>query len=186
MRLGIDLDGVVADFNAGWMKIHAAEFGSTLRPEDVTTWNNLHTVAGFDDMRSFWSWASPKDHRRSIFRHLDTYPDSVETLDVLRRSGHQIVIVTTKPQWAHTDTLHWLADNGIPTAEVHMTDDKHEVDCDVYLDDAPHVLDDLVAARPHALVCRFVRPWNDPTPGTVDVNGWDDFHRAVTQRSRSA
>ncbi|MFW2333968.1 hypothetical protein [Ilumatobacter sp.] len=28
MRLGIDLDGVVTDFDAGWMQVHADEFGS--------------------------------------------------------------------------------------------------------------------------------------------------------------
>lgn len=27
MRLGIDLDGVVTDFDAGWMQVHADEFG---------------------------------------------------------------------------------------------------------------------------------------------------------------
>ncbi len=32
MRLGIDLDGVVADFNAGWMQMHADEFGTELVP----------------------------------------------------------------------------------------------------------------------------------------------------------
>lgn len=57
MRLGIDLDGVVADFSAGWMRLHAEESGSELRPDMVETWNSLHRQGGFDDMREFWSWA---------------------------------------------------------------------------------------------------------------------------------
>lgn len=185
MRLGIDLDGVVADFNAGWMRVHADEFGSELHPDMVDTWDGLHAIGGFDDMRAFWSWAAPKEHRPSIFRHLEPYPDALDSLRRLRQQGHHIAIVTTKPHWAHTDTLRWLADREIPTTEVHITDRKSTVDCDVYLDDGPHVLDELVRHRPEATVCRFVRPWNRPVEGTLDVTAWSDFVEIVTQRSSS-
>ena len=139
MRLGIDLDGVVADFNSGWMRLHANEFGTELTSDMVDSWNCLHRLGGFADMRGFWTWARGTDDRPSIFRHLDTYSGAVESLQELSRSGHRIVIVTTKPRWARFDTFRWLADNEIPTTEVHMSDRKYEVDCDVYLDDAPHV-----------------------------------------------
>lgn len=183
MRLGIDLDGVVADFNAGWIKLHGDEFGSDLNPEMVTTWDGLHELGGFADMRAFWRWARGTGQRPSIFRHLDVYPDALDTLRTLDRAGHQIVIVTTKPKWARADTLRWLADHELPTGEVHMIDDKHRVGCDVYLDDSPHVLSSLVRHRADALICRFVRPWNEPVEGTIDVATWSDFHRLVTERS---
>ena len=57
LRLGVDLDGVVCDFNAGWMRLHMEEFGSELQPEMVVTWDNLHELGGFADMESFWRWA---------------------------------------------------------------------------------------------------------------------------------
>src|SRR5665811_1760747 len=100
MRLGIDLDGVVADFNTGWMQLHADEFGSVLRPDMVDSWNCLHRLGGFADMREFWAWAAPKEHRRSIFRHLEPYPTAVDSLRRLSSAGHHVVIVTTKPDWA--------------------------------------------------------------------------------------
>jgi 5'(3')-deoxyribonucleotidase len=134
-------------------------------------------------MREFWSWAGPKAHRRSIFRHLETYPTAVESLRRLAAAGHRIVIVTTKPHWARTDTFRWLADADLPTTEVHLSDRKYEVDCDVYLDDAPHVLEQLTEHRPAATICRFVRPWNQPVPGTVDVVEWAEFVELVTRRS---
>lgn len=183
MRLGIDLDGVVADFNAGWIRLHRDEFGSDLRPEMVTTWGGIHELGGFADMRAFWRWARGNDDRPSIFRHLDPYPDAIETLHRLDRIGHEIVIVTTKPRWARVDTLRWLADHDLPTAEVHMTDTKYVIDCDVYLDDAPHVLDELVRHRSDRTVCRFVRPWNDPVDGAVDVASWQEFLEVVTRCS---
>lgn len=185
LRLGIDLDGVVADFNAGWMELHNAEFGGTLTSDMVTSWDGLHHLGGFDDMDAFWAWARGNNNRPSIFRHLSLLPDALDTLRLLAGEGHRIVIVSTKPDWAVHETLHWLADNAIPTREVHLTFTKYEVDCDVYLDDAPVVLPELVAHRPKALVCRFVRPWNVPVEGAVDVTSWAEFHALVTERSRT-
>lgn len=185
MRLGIDLDGVVADFNTGWMQLHADEFGSELLPDMVDSWNCLDRIGGFGDMSEFWAWASPKAHRRSIFRHLEPYPGAIESLGHLMKEGHSVVVVTTKPQWARTDTFRWLADVDLPTSEVHLSDRKYEVACDAYLDDAPHVLEELVEHRPEALVCRFVRPWNEPVPGAHDITDWSEFVEVVTHRSSS-
>ena len=185
LRLGIDLDGVVADFNAGWMRIHRDEFGSDLDPEMVTTWDGLAELGGFADMRAFWRWAEGNADRPSIFRHLEPYPDAFPTLRALRADGHRLVVITTKPEWAVHDTFRWLADHEFPTREVHITYDKADVDCDVYLDDSPTVVPDLVRHRPDRVVCRFVRPWNQPVEGAIDVGDWAGFHAAVTERSRS-
>ncbi|MGA9277125.1 5' nucleotidase, NT5C type [Ilumatobacter sp.] len=183
LRLGIDLDGVVADFNAGWIKLHREEFGSELHPSMVQTWDGLAELGGFDDMRAFWAWAKGSDLRPSIFRHLEPYPTALDTLHRLRTDGHSIVVITTKPEWAVTDTFRWLADNRLPTREVHIADVKSTVECDMYLDDSPHVLPDLIENRPNATVCRFVRPWNHPLDGASDVDSWATFHALVTQRS---
>lgn len=183
LRLGIDLDGVVADFNAGWTKLHRDEFGSDVHPASVTTWDGLAELAGFADMALFWEWAKGNDDRPSIFRHLDPYPDAIPMLRRFREEGHRIVIVTTKPEWAVTDTFRWLADNDMPTTEVHISNRKYEVDCDIYLDDSPWVLRDLLEHRPAATVCRFVRPWNRPLDGAVDVESWADFQTVVAEYS---
>lgn len=185
LRLGIDLDGVVADFNAGWIALHNDEFGTELHPEMVRTWDGLAELGGFADMDAFWEWARGSEERPSIFRHLDPYPGALDTLRELRFAGHRIVVVTTKPHWAVTDTLRWLADHDLGTREVHITDHKHEVDCDVYLDDSPWVVPALVRHRPDRVVCRFVRPWNDPVEGAVDVTTWARFHEIVDSCSHS-
>jgi uncharacterized protein len=179
LRLGIDLDGVVCDFNAGWMRLHMAEFGSDLHPEMVVTWNNLHELGGFADMQAFWRWAQGNADRPSIFRHLEPYPGAVETLRALRDEGHDVVIVTAKPRWAIPDTLRWIADHELPTNEIHVRFRKHQVACDVYLDDSPIVLPELAEHRPSAVVCRMVRPWNEAVVGTRDVEDWPAFRALV-------
>lgn len=177
------MDGVICDFNAGWMKLHQSEFGSELRPEMVVTWDNLHELGGFADMGAFWRWARGRADRPSIFRHLEPFPGALETMAALQGSGHHLVIVTAKPRWAVPDTLRWLADHEIPTTEIHVNYRKHEVDCDVYLDDSPLVLPALVTHRADAVVCRMIRPWNSPVPGAVDVRDWSEFAAVVATRA---
>lgn len=178
MRLGIDLDGVVADFNGGWMDRYNREHDAALSSDMVTNWDGLHKLTHFRHMAEFWMWA--RNHGgSSIFRHLEPYSGAVETLRALNRRGHDIVILTAKPDWAVHDTFEWLADHRIPTREVHCLDDKWRIECDLYLDDSPYVVPDLVRHRPDRTVCRFVRPWNRPVEGTVEVESWEDVDRVV-------
>lgn len=179
LRLGIDLDGVVADFTSGWMGFYNHQHGTDLKVEDSISWNGLIELTHFADMGEFWDWASDLDGR-SVFWHLKTFPGAVDALKALRKEGHEIVILTTKPEFAVHDTFEWLSENQIPTKEVHILEDKWRVDCDVYLDDSPIVLPRLAEERGDRVVCRFVRPWNDPVPGVIDVHDFPDFREVVS------
>ena len=180
MRLGIDLDGVVADFTAGWVARYNAEFGTELHRDQIETWGGMLDLAHFETMDDFWTWTARGDNG-SIFRHLDTYPGAIDALSRLARR-HDIVILTTKPDWAIHDTFAWLSDQRILTREVHITEDKWRVPCDVYLDDAPHQLEELSRQRADATICRFVRPWNEPLTGVRDIHDWDEFEALVQQQ----
>ena len=185
LRLGIDMDGVICDFNGGWIRLHREEFGTDLHPSMVTGWDGLHELGGFADMEAFWAWAGERDDRPSVFRHLEPFPGALETLQHLAEAGHRVVIITAKPHWAIPDTLRWLADHRVPAPEIHFLEEKYEVDCDLYVDDAPHNVVELLEHRPAATVCRFVRPWNHAVEGAVDVHDWADVHAAVTATSRA-
>ncbi|HLU31480.1 MAG TPA: hypothetical protein VK088_06930 [Acidimicrobiia bacterium] len=183
MRLGIDLDGVVADFNTGWIRRYNADFGADVAFDAVEAWDAIPSLTHFRHMGEFWKWAQDHDGH-SLFRHLETYDGAVEALWDLVRKKHRVVIVTTKPPWAIHDTFAWIADQELPTREVHIVGRKWEVDCDIYLEDAPHNLEKLVANRPDRIVARFVRPWNEPVPGAVDVENWDEFKKLVRSVDR--
>jgi len=178
MRLGIDLDGVVANFTQGWMHFYNRDFGTSLEVADSRRWHDLVDLTHFRDIDEFWQWTSNLDGR-SIFWHLEPFPGAIEALRALNEDGHDIVIVTTKPDFAVDDTHEWIETHGIPASEIHILEDKWLVDCHVYLDDGPHVLPGLVEHRPEATVCRYVRPWNDPVPGAIDITNFDEFRELV-------
>ena len=183
LRLGIDLDGVVADFNRGWIAAYNRSFGAQLTVDMVRTWNSPLSLTHFPDMDAFWNWARDQG-RGGVFRDLDPYPGALEVLLELERDGHDLVIVSAKPDWAIPGTLEWLAEHRIPTREIHFTESKHQVSCDVYLDDAPGQLAELARTRAeHAIICRYVRPWNDPVDGAVDVHDWSEFQHMVRRVS---
>jgi 5'(3')-deoxyribonucleotidase len=185
MRLGIDLDGVVANFNQGWVDLYNRQFGTHLTLEDSERWEAMIEEAHFEDMDQFWEWAADIAGH-SLFWHLEPYPGAIEALRDLDAKGHQIVILTFKPEYAVEDTYEWIRRHGIPTNEVHILEEKWLVDCDVYLDDGPHVLPDLVANRPNDTVCRYVRPWNHPVPGAMDVRDFDEFREVVSRLAEAS
>ncbi|MDP8959299.1 MAG: hypothetical protein M3N51_08925 [Actinomycetota bacterium] len=182
LRLGIDLDGVVADFNSGWIRRYNQDFGAELRSDAVQVWDGLHELTHFPDMKQFWAWAQGHGGG-SIFRRLEPYEGALEALRRLDREGHEVVILSSKPRWAVHDTFAWIADQRLPTCEVHLTEAKWRVPCDVYLEDAPHQLAKIHDSRPEALTCRYVRPWNRPLLGVRDVQDWDEFVEMVTDLS---
>jgi len=174
MRLGIDLDGVVANFIRGWMLRYNMEFGTDLEEHLVDHWDAAGDLTHFEDLADFWHWAGASGRGPTVFRHLEPYPGALEAINDLS-ACHDIVVLSMKPDWAAADTYAWIADHRLPTREVHLLRNKWKVDCDIYLDDSPFAVADLAKHRPERIVCRFVRPWNDPVEGTVDIHNWDEF-----------
>jgi len=174
MRIGVDLDGVVADFTKGWTTQYALDFGKEILEEEITDWGLSKPLTHFEKDIDFWNWAMDINGS-SIFRHLELYENSQETLLELSKMGHEIVIISSKPWWSIHDTLIWLGENRIPTKEVHFIEDKWTIECDVYLDDAPYQLENFLKNIPEKKIIRFVRPYNSHLEGTHSISKWSDL-----------
>ena len=73
------------------------------------------------------------------------------------KEGHEVVILSSKPWWSIHDTLMWLGENKIPSREIHFIEEKWKVECDAYIDDAPHQIENYVRQVPDKLILRFCK-----------------------------
>jgi 5'(3')-deoxyribonucleotidase len=164
MRIGIDLDGVSADFIPSYAKACAVK----IDPEQLTHWTALEEIVPFG--HGVWEWLEHNDPK--IFHDLTPIPGAIEGIKELRSNGHTIVIITARPKWAKGSAEYWLNTNNIPYDEIHETHDKTSVSCDIYIDDADHNLKELSHIG-HTI--RMVQPWNSHQAYVYDANNWPDI-----------
>jgi 5'-nucleotidase len=174
--LGVDLDGVCADYEGAFRAAAARQLDrtpDTLPPQTIM------------DAYSEWglSYAEFEEaHRRAvledrIFRHMDPLPGVSGALWRLSDQGVWIRIITHRLlfNWAHetsaADTAAWLDVHRIPYRDLCFIGDKPDVGADVYVDDSPDHVVALRAAGKATLV--FDQPYNRHLPGPRATR-WED------------
>ena len=55
MRIGVDLDGVVADFTHGWTSQYKKDFGKDILEKDITEWGLSKPLTHFEEEIDFWN-----------------------------------------------------------------------------------------------------------------------------------
>lgn len=140
--LGVDLDGVCADYEGAFRDSVARQLGrdpATMHPQTVM------------DAYSQWGLTFEEfeqAHRRAvlddrIFRNMDPLPGVSKALWELSDMGVWIRIITHRLifNWAHetsaADTAVWLDQHKIPYRDLCFIGDKPNVGADLYIDDSP-------------------------------------------------
>lgn len=153
MRCGIDLDGVVYNWESTARRLLSQHTGVTLPMS--THYDSLKDAVTPEDWA--WLWRHPDQ----LFFDGDDYDGAVKTLQKLHRAGHDLIIITQRPRSARLATLSWISDRWIPAKEVHVLEFgqlKSSVLCDWYVDDDPNVCEELELAGKRVFV--MDRPWN--------------------------
>lgn len=186
--LGVDLDGVVADYEAAFRVCVAAQRG--LDPASIPE-QQLWSFA--DDPG--WPISSLEEfsecHRRAVveqrmFREMPMVPGASQALWRLSDAGVHIRVISSRlcVNFAHeraaADTVAWLEEHRIPYRDLCLVSTrtaKSDVEADAYVDDSPRVLADLVAAGRGTVFC-MDRAYNRTSPG-LRVTAWDQVADAV-------
>lgn len=180
MRLGIDLDGVVADFATaanGWLAI---ELNREPLPVDRWDWYKSYDTptSPVDEVwERLWSEEVPS----GFFLAVSPDGEALSALDVLAAQGHEVVFITARPAAAAADTQRWLEVQGLgghPLIFTLSMETKRFTDTDLLLDDKGEtVLAHLQLAKPAVL---FKRPWNREWWSRVpSVSSWGEFVQVV-------
>lgn len=183
-RIGVDLDGVVYDWQGAYTYLVNRHRGANLST-DLEWWDDWHAPDRYltdDDLA--WVWGEGVD--LGLFRYGHVLKGAIDGLRDLAELG-DVEVVTHRPREALRDTLYFVA--GLPDvlSGVHFltrAEPKSSVGCDVYVDDAPHVALELwTEARPCVL---FDQPWNRHLPAADDRSlitrayGWAQVPDLVT------
>jgi len=180
--LGLDLDGVAADYVGGFRHHVARVTGRSLE--------SLPFPSDWSFAKSGWceSTAEYLDlHAQAVnagmYRTMPVMPGARESLQRIHDKGTRIVVMTsrflpgTDPDQVMADTRHWIATHQIPVDDMQFIDDKRLCDADIYIEDAPHNINDLREAGRHVIV--FDQPYNKGVVGSERVEDWGKGEGAI-------
>jgi 5'(3')-deoxyribonucleotidase len=166
--LGVDLDGVCADYETALRNAYASRRGidpATLPPQTT--------------MDAYSEWGlSPEEYREEhrhavvenrLFRVMRPLDGVSEALWSLSDKGVWIRIITHRlffngiHEVVAADTANWLDEHNIPYRDLCFIGAKPDVGADLYIDDAPH---NVLALRTKGReVIVFDQPYNQQLPG---------------------
>jgi len=157
-RIGLDLDGVVYDWQRTYKYLLSEHRGVDF-PDGLEWWDEWNAPDRYttaEDRKWLWS----EGVRLGLFRYGNLYRGAIDGIAALASFG-DVEVVTHRPKQAVRDTCHFLA--GLPDvfAGIHVLtnqEPKSSVGCDVYVDDGPHVAQDIIAAGKRVVLVD--RPWN--------------------------
>ncbi len=190
--LGLDLDGVCADFygkmreiTAEWRGV-AVETLSANVSYGLPEWG-VRQPEGADpgEYERIHRFAVTQRH---LFETMAPLPGAPQSIRRLGTEGIRIRIITYRLfiRWFHetavAQTVRWLDCHGIPYWDLCLMRDKDAVDADVYIEDAPsNILRLRELSRP---VIVFTNSTNVGMPDTPDgrANSWPEAEELVRER----
>lgn len=195
--LCVDLDGVVADYNGFFRPFCAERLGipvDELGPQ--TSWNYEECGWGIRNGEHFLELHTAAVVEGRMFRKMPVVPGASEALWELSDEGFHIRVVTHRlvRHWQHdlvmADTASWLQQPAahdsnkpmIPYRDIAFLGKKADLSGDVIVDDAPHNVLALRAARqrgkpaPEPII--FSHPYNEHIDGPRAYD-WEDVKRLV-------
>lgn len=145
-HVALDLDDVVLDFVNGILDTVNRDFHADVKKEDITDWNFGQFIDGIIG-RPWFEWL--EDHAWLWGDKFKPVVGALGGIEKLRRAGHYLEIVTSKPEWAEDATWDWMAKYKprvhkltiVPLDHTSMSarmsgSGKHEItDADILVDD---------------------------------------------------
>jgi len=166
-RIAVDLDGVVYDWGGTVRYLIREHHGIDLPVSDH--WDYVEENVPPE----VWRWLWTEGVELGLFRYGHHIKGSVDGLRELAKVG-SLEVVTHRPRAALQDTLRFIANLPDVFAGVHFltkNEPKSIVRADLYLDDAPHVIENVLDFGASAVV--FDQEWNQYVDGRAfRAHGW--------------
>lgn len=170
MRIGFDVDGVLADFNSTFINRIIEVTGRDLfppRPFAIPCWDYPQQHYGYTAEENAAVWRSIERDNRFWFR-LDAYAELTrEDWDRINNAlpAHDIYFITSRPGViAKQQTEWWLKYRGVQSPTVMLSSAKglcaRALQLDAYIDDRDANVLDVAESMITTKVFLMSRPWN--------------------------
>lgn len=184
IKIGLDLDGVTADY-VRYLRSHCAkEFG--------VDESSIPDPFSYSFYESGWGFESEEHFRKvhgeaveaGMYEALEVYEGASGALWHLSDAGYHIRVITSRfvnhgqNGTVIAQTGAWLDKHNIPYRDIVFTGHKTEVDVDFYIDDSPSNITKFREVGKDVLI--FDAPYNQGM-GEPRVDNWKDVVRWVEQ-----
>jgi uncharacterized protein len=182
MKLGFDIDGVIANFSEILIQTIKKNYGLTLREQDITSFS-LSAVLGITKAEEIQLVTD------ILHRDLPIYPGAKETLEKLSREGHCIYLLTGRYSHLRELTQTWLKEKDVPYNELHLLEmgKKYQVNIsglDVIVEDS--LEEALEWTNKVKTVLLYDHPYNQTLNVknlTKRVYNWNEIYQEIRRLS---
>lgn len=188
MRIGIDIDNVISNFDEMLLEtylIHDKE----LRNTGIINPNAKYIRTGMFDWSNEEELSFYKDNIECIAKKLKVKEKAKEYIDRLHNDGHFIYIITGRDNGEYSEpynmTKKWLDENNIYYDNLILTDayDMHaksleclKNDIDIMIDDSVRICSDLITSGITTIL--MDTPYNRKI-NIRRVKNWEEFYEVV-------
>jgi 5'(3')-deoxyribonucleotidase len=178
--IGVDADDVIIDLLSRWLEVYNSRYGDTLRPDNITEWDMLPFVKP-ECGEKIYDILLEED----LYDGCKLIPGAVRSINILRASGHQVVVITA----AHNPSkLQLLKNHGIVQHQEQyiVESNKWNIPVDVLIDDNYTTIERFNNARPGSCGILFDRAHNrafmkDYHWRAVGWSGWGGVMSIINQ-----
>ena len=178
IRIGIDVDGVLRDFDVKVMEIIKELYPDKVRSEVTSGWDYPNVDVDAKELSKLWR----ETHCEEIYREAPLMPGVKEEFKLLKewgrtqKPGYQYAVVTTQMPYNACHTHYWLGKHYFNFLEVYVTNHKHKVNIDILVDDSPKNYEKWIeSGRDETSYILFDRPYNQEVPATNRIYKLSDL-----------
>jgi 5'(3')-deoxyribonucleotidase len=167
LRIGIDMDGVIADLLSKWVDIYNQEFNDNLKPEQITLWN-WHPLTKDKKGEKLYTYLDDPE----LFRNLPVIEGSQEVLNKYNDVFDFWIVTAAFNPINIPAKVYWLREN-FPFLDVEkfmFVRNKSGFKGDLLIDDKPKNIDSVEGKG-----ILFTAPHNKKETKYVRADNWNDL-----------